>query len=303
MSQFAETERNIIAFANASSSFTFQGINYDLVQVDKPSCSNGEPKTDVYISGKDGNNNIKEFKISIKQSNADFLENKMSAERAEQLFGQNWKNIIVSLTTGLRKEFESKKLIFKEKYKRTEEGVFTLGWKFELLNKCGGELSREISSDVLYETYTGNNLSDDKKNAIVNGSRITNCGIANYVLEVDLSNSFSNIQEVFDNLQTINDYISNNNRVFFACKALNYRTKANGVVGTTKYDGNRPLSVYVDWSVNNNELIGTLNFDNPLTTRGNSVAQQLQSCLSTLTITSTNDISNSNVSDSNIIYG
>lgn len=302
MSQFSETERNIISIARTDNNFTYKGVLYTIDKVDKPSCSSGEPKTDVYISVKDNDNNVKEFKISIKQSNADFLENKMSDERAKQLFGDNWKNLIISMTTDLRNEFENKKLIFKERYKKTEKGVFTLGWKFELLNKCGGELSKELSSDLLYETYTGNSLNEDKKNAIVNGIRVNNSGIANFILEVDTERPFNNIQDVINNLKTVEEYISTNNRVFFACKALNLRTKANGQNGTFKFDGDRPLSVYVDWSVNpNNKLVGNLNFNNPLITRGNSVAENLRNCFNKLNIVSTDDITNVNLIDYSIV--
>ncbi len=303
MSQFSNTERNIVALANNTNNFIYENVTYELIEVDKPSCINGEPKTDVYISGKDSNNNVIELKISIKQSNADFLENKMSHERAEQLFGTDWKNLIISMTTSIKNEFENKKLIFKDKYRRTEKGAFTLGWKFELLNKCGGELSKEISPDILYEIYAGTSLNDDKKNAIVNGRRIDNSGIANLILEVDVQNPFSNLQEVINELKTIDSYILTNSRVFFACKALNLRTKANGNIGTFKFDGNRPLSVYVDWSVNNNnKLVGTLNFQNPLTTRGNSIAQKLKDCFTILNISSTDDISSTNIESLEIVY-
>ena len=58
----------------------------------------------------------------------------MSADRAEQLFGENWVNIIEQSTMAIRDRFEERMLIYKNKFKRTEKGAITLGWKFELLS-------------------------------------------------------------------------------------------------------------------------------------------------------------------------
>lgn len=41
----------------------------------------------------------------------------------------------------------------------------------------------------------------------------------------------------------IDEYIKAHSDIYFACKALNYRTFKQ------KYDGDRPLSVQVDWEV------------------------------------------------------
>lgn len=59
----------------------------------------------------------------------------MSADRAVQLFGEDWVNIIEQSTMAMSDRFEERMLIYKNKFKRTEKGAITLGWKFELLNK------------------------------------------------------------------------------------------------------------------------------------------------------------------------
>lgn len=41
----------------------------------------------------------------------------------------------------------------------------------------------------------------------------------------------------------IDEYIKAHSDIYFACKTLNYRTFKQ------KYDGDRPLSVQVDWEV------------------------------------------------------
>ncbi|HDR1333843.1 TPA: hypothetical protein QB386_000580, partial [Pasteurella multocida] len=76
--------------------------------------------------------------------------------------------------------------------------------------------------------------------------------------------------------------------IYFACKALNFRTFEN------KYDGNRPLAVQVQWDINNNKLTPTLLFDNPLNWNGNSVYDRLKSCLNQLNIETTDDINEEN---------
>ena len=78
------------------------------------------------------------------RENADFIENKMSSERAAQLLGENWADIIERSTTAISERFEERMLIYKNKFKRTEKGSITLGWKFELLNKNNGELSGKM---------------------------------------------------------------------------------------------------------------------------------------------------------------
>lgn len=46
----------------------------------------------------------------------------------------------------------------------------------------------------------------------------------------------------------IKDYVKMHPDIYFACKALNYRTFAE------KWDGNRPLSVQVNWSAEQNKF-------------------------------------------------
>lgn len=94
MGDFGDAERRILGFMAAGAGFKFNGEHYIVVLSDKPTCYKGEPKTDIYILAKSKVNEI-EIKISYKKENADFIENKMSAERAEQLLeliGSKWLN-------------------------------------------------------------------------------------------------------------------------------------------------------------------------------------------------------------------
>lgn len=282
MPDFGDAERRILAYFEKGTKFIFHDREYEVIESGKPTCNHGEPKTDVYVAAKSGND-VEELKISYKKENADFLENKTNKERAEQLFGPNWRDIIQESTTSIKPKFEDRAVVFKEKNGRTEKGAITLGWKFELLNKPGGDLSGEmkLNDQQVYDVYAGTNLSEDKKNAVVNGKVIQNSGVADYILMDDNVNS---AQDVVDRMTAISDYIKQHPKIYFACKALNYRTFAE------KYDGDRPLSVQVDWTINDGKLHPQLDFNHPLEQNGNEMYNRLARCMNYLSIKTTDDI-------------
>lgn len=80
-------------------------------------------------------------------------------------------------------------------------------------------------------------------------------------------------------MQPIEEYVKSQT-IYFACKALNYRFDEN------KWDGPRPLDVYVDWFINNGKLDAQLIFDEPLGHRGREVGEKLKSILKELKIKS-----------------
>jgi hypothetical protein len=288
MAKFSKTEQEVVSiFQKAMENFDeidFMKKKCKIITVGKPTSPKGEPKTDVYILLEDTEEEKYEIKVSIKQGNADFLENKIQANRAEQLFGQNWSDIIQRSTYTIKDKFEQKTLIFLKKEGRTEEGAITLGWKFELLNKSGGELSGQLEVSAL-EVYTGMCLSKDKRDAFVNGKIIKGSGIAEYMLIVEKEEDITTSKDILSALIPIRKYVVDNPIIYFACKALNLRTKNDN-----KWDGDRPLAVYVDWSIQNGKLKHTINYAKPLVTKGNSIAENLISCLKTLDIVDTDDI-------------
>lgn len=294
MDKFGDAERKVKALFPIDSDFTYRGIHYTVKTCGKPTCRAGEPKTDIYVLAIDDNGTEVEFKISYKKENADFIENKTNSERAEAIFGSDWKNIIISATKSISEAFDGKHLVFKKKEGRTEEGAITLGWKYELLNKSGGELSGvvELTHDQIIDVYAGTNLPADKKNAQINGTVVPDSGIATHILMED---SLANAQQVMDDVYTVEEYVAEHPTVYFACKALNYRTKAK------KWDGNRPLSVYVDWFVKDGKLSYDIVYDKPLVTKGNEVAEKLILALTELGIDTTDDINESNFEDSKVI--
>lgn len=293
MGDFGNAERRILALMAEGTEFIFQEKTYKVLLSGKPTCHKGEPKTDIYILAESSSDEV-EIKISYKKENADFIENKMSAERAEQLFGVDWANIIVQSTTAISDRFEERMLIYKNKFKRTEKGAITLGWKFELLNKNSGDLSGKmlLTEEQVIDVYAGSNLSDDKRNAMVAGKVIENSGVANYIL---MDENVHSAQDVIDKMIPIKEYVSMHPDIYFACKALNYRTFAE------KWDGDRPLSVQVYWNAEENKLVPELVYDRPLTVKGNEVANRLLQYMKALNIKTTDDIDDDNAGTDRII--
>lgn len=293
MKNFGNAERKILDFMKKGTQFTLQGKTYSIVLSGKPTCHKGEPKTDIYILAKSTNDEV-EIKISYKKENADFIENKMSAERAEQVFGKGWSAIIEQSTTAIHDKFEERMLIYKNKFRRTEKGAITLGWKFELLNKNSGELSGKIllTEEQVIDVYSGNNLSEDKRNAMVSGKIVKESGVANYIL---MDESVQSAQDVIDRMITIKEYVNMHPNIYFACKALNYRTFVE------KWDGDRPLSVQVFWSVEEDKLVPKLVYDIPLKVKGNEMARRLLKYMKLLHIKNTDDINDDNAGTDRII--
>ena len=95
MTAFSDSERRLLTLFSSGSSFSFEGDQYEVRFSGKPTAPRGEPKTDIFVRCiKCGNCTPVDFKISYKQEDADFLENKITPERAANIWGRNWSNII-----------------------------------------------------------------------------------------------------------------------------------------------------------------------------------------------------------------
>ena len=77
---------------------------------------------------------------------------------------------------------------------------------------------------------------------------------------------------------------------------MNYRTFRE------KYDGNRPLAVYVDWFENNGKLDCKIQFDTPLEQGGDYVYARLKAAMDMLGVKTTDDLNSENVEDTSKIY-
>lgn len=297
---FIQSETQIVNLFRAGARFNYNGSQYVTLINGKPTVSRGEPKSDIYVLARvEGTLETKEFKISYKQLNADFLENKISDTRAEEIFGAAWSSRIQEFTTSIRDQFEQRNLIcFQDFGSRIKEGSITLGWKFEIVNRYNGGLSSEIylTPNEILEIYAGRGLREDKRNARVNGEVIPNSGVAEYILVGDCA-SYLSAQDVINDMLPINEYAVQNPRLFFACKAHNYNTLRE------KMDGNRYLSVYVDWNIEFGKLTPTLVFDEPLVTRANAVRDKLLTSLNIISVNNTRQLDARNLSSITHIRG
>ncbi len=283
MPKFTETEKYVLSLFKPKTAFSFEGKNFTVIEAAKPRPSSGECKTDVYVKICDEEGECRELKISVKQENADFLENKIKYERARDIFGNNVDSILRQSIYSLKKKFEKQYLVCFDKYGRTDANTLKLGWKFEILNKPGGELSGQLALDTqqIIDVYSGQNLPADKKNALVNNNIVNGSGVANYIVFLDKSKDYV-LKDILKKLIPIDAYVKEHPQIYYACKALNYR------IDEDKWDGNRPLAVYVKWRLNEGVIDGELVLDEPLRKGGNDVGENLRKILKESKISNNN---------------
>ena len=283
MPNFSETETHVRNLFSSVEFIIFEGKKYFVIKTEKPRPNAGECKTDVYVKLSDEEGKCRELKISVKQENADFLENKIKYERAKEIFGNKVDTILKNSISNIREIFEKQYLVLFDKYKRTEARTVKLGWKFELLNKPSGELSGELelTTSQLIDIYSGQNLPEEKKNAYVDGTVVKNSGVANYILFIDESKNYT-LDDILNRLIPIEKYVEMYPHIYYGCKALNYR------IDVDKWDGDRPLAVYVEWTLDNGLLNGKLVYDEPLKKKGNVIGENLRNILNSLNITKNN---------------
>lgn len=282
MSKFGDTERMIRDLFLQVENFSYENREYAVLKCGKPVPPKGECKTDIYVLAQDKIGYQKEFKISVKQNDADFLENKISLNRAIEILGNNAQTIIEKSIMKIKKSFEDDYLVYFNPYKKTEALCLKIGWKFEFINKIGGEKSGviDLTEKQKIDIYAGTNLSLDKKNSSVNDQIVVDSGVANYIITVDAKDQ--NLDYYLAKMEPIEDFAKVQD-VYFVCKALNYR------VSKGKWDGDRPLSVYVDWFLDNDgKLQGKLKFEKPLSVKGHAIGTNIKKILAKLEIDKNN---------------
>ncbi|MCU7766495.1 hypothetical protein [Priestia megaterium] len=291
MSNF-QSEREIRDLFRINDVIDLKGIDCKILRCDKPKVNGGrgEPKTDAYILLENiQNRTTYELKLTIKKANADFLENKIRAERAEVIFGPHWKERISAYIESIKEKFLTREILYKQ---GQYNGSITLGWRFEIVNKTNGDLSGEAKFNYkeLLEIYSGPNLDDNKKNAkIGNDNNPTSLsGVADYIL-VCTEYHYKSAQEVINAMEPINEYIKDHQTVYFVCKALNYQTFKDTI------EGDRSLSVYINWENRNGLLTPEFVFDSPLEKSGKEIRDKLKKTLSELHINTTDDINEINL--------
>jgi len=253
-------EKKVISIFQRENHFTFNNNFYKLVTVGKPRArKGGECKTDVYVLGINTlTSESLELKISCKlHSTNEFQENKFTPTSAENLLGKDWANIVQKTALNIKEKFYNTKLIGPNGYGRTKEPFVTLGWKLEVTTKSRN-LSSKISlsdKEIQDYVYKGTNQPDEKKHAYVNGEKITDSGIAEFLLITELD-QITSTEDIIRQLIPISDYKVPDTYLVFT--ANNYRIPVN------KTDGNRYLAVRIEWENINNQLTPFILFDHPL---------------------------------------
>jgi hypothetical protein len=287
---FSKTERGILSLCNPGTVFNYEDSKYRILKSGKPMpTSRGECKTDVYIEAENiVDKSKREFKISIKQKNAHFLENKLTKDRALQILGPKFSEIIKKSIENTKDSFVEEDLVIYEKKGPTQAKSIKMGWRFELfLLKQGNKSELMIlTNEQKLDVFAGTNLSEEKKNSIVAGEIVENSGVANFVLVVDETVEIGvDLDQYFKQLKPI-EIFSQENEVYFGCKAINYRADKKGKL---KWEGDRSLSVFVDWSLSENKkLTGKLIFDTPLEKTGHQIGMHLSEILKEIDVKAEN---------------
>jgi hypothetical protein len=243
----ARLEKKLIDLFKKGEKVTYNGEEMQVLFASKPITitGGGEGKTDAYIllQKADG---IEEIKISLKQTNADFIENKLSSNRASKVFGENWGQILNEPIAELSQNLSTVD-------PETKEGYLTLGYRLDITNKPTGNRSVKlpITHSQVVDLYSGKTLPDNLRNSYVHDHVRENSGVATHML---VANDFSSAQEILNNIQPVESYAKNNPDLYLVAKAVNLRQG-------NKFDSARPLGLFYEWK----EGKHSLNHTQPLT--------------------------------------
>lgn len=259
---YGDLEQHIIDVILRDRVVALNGGLYTVIVACKPRPSHGECKTDVYVRVENDAGEVVELKISVKSEGTnEFQENKVSAERAEEYFGSQWRSIISNAAMSISDQFNSRPLIFISGKHPTKPNSITLGWKLEIANKPRAlSVSAPLSDRQIRDfVYKGTNQDDDKCNAYVDRNRIQNAGVADYLLITSIP-EIHTANDVISKMVPIDDVSLPETHLIFT--ANNYRTDVD------KADGPRPLAVCIRWECINNQLCHTIVYDTPLAYTG-----------------------------------
>ncbi len=258
---YRELENHVLDTFAEQRFFAYQKKMYEVMIADKPYPQNsgGECKTDVFVRAKEQDTSeIIDIKLSIKSERTqEFQQNKVSAQIAENFFGEDWEDIIFESTTSIKERFKDRVLLYASGKHPTKPNSMTVGWKLEIANKRRALSVRiPLTDDEIREfVYRGSNQSEEKRNAIVNGRIIPNSGMADYMLVTERS-KIRRIEDIVEQMIPIEKYPVDDTYLIFT--ANNYRTDVK------KADGPRPLAVRIEWRCFDRKLVPEIYFDEPL---------------------------------------
>lgn len=258
---YRKLEDHVVDIFTAQRLFAYQQKLYEVLMADKPrpQGSGGECKTDVFVRAKEqGAENIIDLKISVKsESSQEFQQNKVSAQTAEDFFGNGWESIVVEATKSIEDRFRERILLYASGKHPTKPNSMTVGWKLEIASKKR-DLSVKVpltDEEIREYVYRGTNQPDSKKDSVVCDTVIPNSGVADYMLVTEIS-KINSVDDVISQMIPIESYPVNDTYLIFT--ANNYRTDVK------KADGPRPLAVRIEWNCVDGKLVPKLCFDAPL---------------------------------------
>lgn len=257
---YGKLEEHIINVFRKDRLFAYRNKLYEVITVGKPrpQGSGGECKTDVFIRAKEqGTDHIEDIKISVKNDNKEFMGNKLKKEDVEAYFGSKWEEIVVEATTSLKESFENRVLLYASGKYPTKPNSVTVGWKLEIADRPRA-LSVKIpltDQQIRDCVYKGIDLSEEKKNSVVNDKVIINSGVADYLITTSIDAILS-ADDVIEQMELIDD--ADIGETYFIFTANNYRTDKD------KADGPRSLAVRIEWECKNGKMIPNYCYDQPL---------------------------------------
>lgn len=257
---YAQLENKVLSLFIENEVIKYKDKEFLILTSGKPVArKGGEPKTDCYIKLQNTySNEILEYKISCKlKSSNEFQENKVKAERAKEILGSNWEEIISTTSQKIDHIFKSLSLNNPNGLKRNKNGHIVLGWKLEIATKDRTlssklDLSEEKIKDYIYK---GINQEKEKRDSFINQIKIKNSGIANYILITEI-NDINKAEDVLDKMILINQYQIKPHYLIFTANTYN--------IQKNKTDGNRPLAVRIEWELKNEKLYPNIKYDSPL---------------------------------------
>ena len=274
----SKNEKNLMKIFPKGLVFYYKDRFWKVIDVGKPKTNGGggEPKTDVYIKfniyenkhmyEKNNPAQIIAIQISLKATNADFVENKMIYERARQIFKENTDIVLKEILEKIY-EGDSEGFLKIMKAGRTDKkhgnGLF-LGMRMDFMSHPNGKksCSYPLTKEQKREIFTGSTLEDSKRNAIVNGVIVENSGVANKYLKMDVQGN-ETPQEILDNLISLemDSHFYEDVEIYPTLKGC-YYYPSDGY-----YEGKRALMMGVNYSydtTNKTFIPEGLIFDNPL---------------------------------------
>lgn len=267
---YAIDEENIRSLFSTGAEFIYKGAPHVSLGSYKPRASSfgGEPKNDVFVYAQNmETNHVEHIKISFKKSNSDFLENKMDAQQAESILGENFKEILTEAFTTMK--------LSHNKFYNDSQDSYVLGYRVDIMSKAGNRYVKvELPHDRLMKIYSGVGSPQQRIDCKVNGWVVKNSGVADYIL---MGDTYTTTQQAIDNLETIESYVKRHNTVYVAFKALSFLTHKIDSE-RTEWDGDRPLAFTVDWTRDSEtqELNGIINTSMVYTTKGNDAGKQFK---------------------------